>query len=142
MERFNSLSNWNMNKCVSFVPNFTAPSPTKWNRATTKSNFFRYLKCNTIYPMKATCIRFAYNNLKILPEVLFLITTGLQSSKISYSEVSLTADKASLADTVLKVERSLYAELKGTVSANQALSAVNDTSEYEIFDDLKTSYEL
>ena len=31
--------------------------------------------------------------------------------------------------------RSLYAEMKGTVSADEALSAVNDASEYEICDD-------
>lgn len=37
--------------------------------------------------------------------------------------------------------RSLYAEMKGTVSADEALSAINDASEYEIFDDLKTSYD-
>ena len=35
---------------------------------------------------------------------------------------------------------SLHAELKGTVSANEALSAVNEASKYDIFDDLKTSY--
>ena len=31
---------------------------------------------------------------------------------------------------------SLHAELKGTISANEALSAVNEASKYDIFDDL------
>ena len=48
---------------------------------------------------------------------------------------------ADVQELYLFLLRSLYAELKGTISANEALSAVNDASEYEIFDDLKTSYD-